>query len=62
LVVVAVSNETLPQNERETWSNSRARLKKINRMDGVKFIFAGEAESKNELTSLLEAGRQYQFG
>lgn len=57
------------------------KVKEINRMDGVKFIFAGESwmlmrpsgtepmvriyaesENKDELTALLEAGRQYLLG
>lgn len=76
--VAAKLKEKLAQEPSEI---AGRKVEKINRMDGVKFIFAGESwmlmrpsgtepmvriyaesESNSDLTSLLEAGRQYLMG
>ncbi len=76
--VAAKLKERLAQEPTEIGGR---KIEKINRMDGVKFIFTGESwmlmrpsgtepmvriyaesESKDELTALLEAGKQYLLG
>jgi len=76
--VAAKLKEKLAQEPSEI---AGRKVERINRMDGVKFIFAGESwmlmrpsgtepmvriyaesESNSDLTSLLEAGRQYLMG